>query len=383
MRWPLSDEADTGDPDITGLRHNPGRAPGLSPGRVGLAIVVLGCALIAWLVMPLSSWVSGVWAGFGSTRAPVAQVAVQQTDMRDMNQLIPHYTSKPPPTPAVEVAPPVVEPVMLAATVEVPPPVPQEGPKPPPVPALKPHQPKDDDAAKKRREEAKRKREAFAKSEPIFLTRKKDDKPGQTHALKSPFSLAPSETIPCETTGQISNETPGAFVAIVSRNVIDTATQSQVVIPKGAKFVMEPRTGTIFGDSRLAIEVRTLTFPGGNWLKFPSATAQDAAGTAGFTGEINRHYGRLFASIILQGVLRGGTALMTGGYGGGAGERIGSAVAQEGATEGSRQVRSQLSRTDPTITIPALYACQILLRDELVLTRAYPSVLLPGRVSQP
>jgi type IV secretory pathway VirB10-like protein len=370
MRW--TEGSDTDDPDITGLRHDPGRAPGLSPARAGLVVLVLGCALITWLVLPLSSWVSGVWAGFGTKRAPMAQVAVQQTDLKDLNLLVPHYTSTPPPLPPVEVTAP--EPVVLAAVAEVPAPAPVEPPKVvtpvPQAPVTKTPTPKDNDAAKKLREEARRKREAFAKSEPIFLTRKKDDKPGRTHALQSPYSLAPSELIPCETTMEISSDTPGAFVAIVRKDIPDTATRTLNVIPKGSKFVLKPRGKLIFGDNRMDIQTQTLTFPGGSWLKVPTNTVTDRAGTAGFTGEIDRHYGRIFGSIIIQGVLRSGTTIATGGYGGGVGERVGGAVVSEGASEGSRQVR-QAIRTDPTITIENHYHCEILLEDELVLTRAF------------
>jgi hypothetical protein len=86
--------------------------------------------------------------------------------------------------------------------------------------------------------------------------------------------------------------------------------------------------------------------------------------------------------VVLTGVLRGGTTIVAGGYGGSAADRVGGAVAQDAASEGTRQVRQNM-RTDPTITVPPLYSCSILLEDELILTRSYPPVLSPGRVSVP
>ena len=369
------------DPDVRGWRPPPGQAPGLDPRKIGGAVLVAGCALVGYLFLPLDSWVGSLWTGMDSTPSP--PMAAPHVDDRDVSQLDKHHIPKIP-VRAADAALPQEAPAdtsmydllkaqydelhgkyqQLAGLLQ--------GQAGQPVPSTTTTTPKGDEDAKKRAEEAKRKREAFAKSPPIFLTRKSDDAAGKLHALKSPYSLAPSEVIPCTTTMEISSDTPGAFVAIVSQDIPDTATRTKNVIPRGSKFVLRPRGKLIFGDSRMDIQTQTLTFPGGSWLKMPTNTVTDAHGTAGFTGDIDRHYLRIFGSILLTGVLRGGTTIATGGYSGDLGESIGGAVVQEGAAEGTRQAQRQMSRTDPTITVKNRYACQILLEDELVLTRAYP-----------
>jgi type IV secretory pathway VirB10-like protein len=383
------------DPDITEWRPDPGRAPGMSPRKIGIVVFCTGCLVVLYLFAPFESWFSRIWASFNTPTPSTAPVAVTAPTDQDLAGLAQHYVPKLPlsPTRAVEAAPVVETPdtsmydslkaqydhlqgkyADLEAWVK------GQGSKPVPQQTNTPKATIVDEENKKREEEAKKQRETLLKSKTGFLTRPKDEKVGQLHALKSPYSLAPSETIPCETTMQISSDTPGAFVAIVAKDMPDTATRQQIVIPKGSKFVMKPRGRLIFGDSRVDIQTQTLTFPGGSWLKTPAHTVTDAAGTSGFTGEIDRHYARIFGSVVITGVLRGGTTVATGGYGGDPAERIAGAVAQEGAAEGTRQAR-QFQRTDPTITIPGpkrqddgtvtMYQCQLLLEEELILTRSF------------
>lgn len=376
---------DDGEIDVRQWRPDPGRAPGFSPARIGALVVVAGCVVIAYLFLPFDRWFSGVWAGFGTASEPPSTMASLTREDDALSKLAQHYVPKAPERPLLAtVAPePVAEETSVLETLTA-----QyaqlqgqyaqlmeafnqiKGQAAPAVSTPKANGMSDE--AKQQAAESKRKREAFAKSEPIFLTREKKEGVGQLHALKSPYSLAPSEVIPCETSMALSSETPGAFVAIVRQDVPDTATRTKNVIPKGSKFVLKPRGRLIFGDSRIDIQTQTLTFPGGAWLKMPAHTVTDAYGTAGFTGRIDRHYLRIFGSILITGVLRGGTTVALNGYDGGVGERIGGAVIQEGASAGTQQVQRQMSRTDPTITVETLYACQILLEDELVLTRAYP-----------
>jgi type IV secretory pathway VirB10-like protein len=386
MRWFA--ETDTDGADVSVLRESPGRAPGMSPPRIFLLVLFGGVLLTAWLIMPLSSWVSGWWSGFGQTREQPPPTAPPRQEDQALNSLKSHHVPKRPGPPPVTDAPPVQETPKLSVVDDVTSQYDalakkyadleawvkgqgQKGAEPTPrVHGTTTKDSQTDDAAKRAREEAKRKREAVGKSEPIFLTRKKDDPVGQLHALKSPYSLAPSETIPCETTMEMSSDTPGAFVAIVRADVPDTATRQHNVLPKGSKFVLKPRGKTIFGDSRIDIQTHTLTFPGGSWLKMPTHTVTDRSGTAGFTGEIDRHLWRIYGSVILMRVLDSGTTMAVNGSGAGVGERVGAAVGQGVASETSRQARQSMN-TAPTVTVPTTYECQILLEDELVLTRSF------------
>ena len=378
------------DLEVSSWRQDPGQAHG--PKRWKLILIggglVAGIALFC--LLPFGGWFDAITARWSAPAPKASLVASVSVDKRLFNGLAEHHRSEPLPSPA----PPPTHPPLAAVTETKPvesKPLPYDalmkridelsdqvssllgqGTKPESKsPETTPKAKTVDAAQQKRLEEAKRRREAMLKSPRTLLTRPKEDKPGMLHALQSPFSLAPSEEIPCETTMAISSDTPGAFVAVVSRDVPDTATRQKNVIPKGSKFVLKPRRKTIMGDSRIDVQAQTLTFPSGPWLKLPAATVTDRAGTAGFTGDIDRHLLRNYGAVILTGVLRGGTTIVAGGYGGSPAERVTGAVAQDAAAEATRDTR-QFIRTDPTITVPALYTCRLLLEEELVLTRSYP-----------
>lgn len=189
--------------------------------------------------------------------------------------------------------------------------------------------------------------------------------------LKTSYSLAPGTLIPFLTEAKITNDTPGPFRAYVARPVCDSLTHTQVVIPQMAELVLEHSRGAIFGDSRHAVEVKTLTFPRGHgYIEFQGAAVGDREGTPGFGGDVNRHYARIFGSAIFSSTLTAGSSIVALGA-----EdplaRAGGVVATQTAREGAQQIR-QTWRTDPTITTGGAYEGSLLLRQELPLDRPYP-----------
>lgn len=363
-----------GPTDEYGVPLQPARAPGPRKGLI-IFVASVGClALAGWLVIPLSSWF-GSWGLGEQTEKPLPQTPAPAKD-RMLDGLPKHYVpnivaeaAEPPRAPSSMPVTPTDDPRMgmleqqyhaLLQQFEQ-----LKGSLKTPVTQAVPHQ-KADPAA----DERKKTREAFGKSVPIMLARHEEDaKVSQVHALKSPYSLAPLTLIPCETEMEVSSDIPGAFRAMVTSDVHASGVIKHVVIPQGSELGLQPAGQTIFGDSRIRVEVSVLKFPNGHWVKFGPATVTDRQGTTGFTGDIDRHWGRLFASILLTGVLRGGTTIATAGAAGGAGA-IGSAIVQDASNQGQQQTR-QFMRTDPTITVPQNYGCMVQLHDELVLSQAY------------
>lgn len=245
----------------------------------------------------------------------------------------------------------------------------EEARKAPPAPQARAEDPeaRERREAAKRRAEERRKEDDHARETLVVWQAKKEDREKDVQQLSTPYSLPPSTLIPCVTEMQVTNQAPGAFRAFITQPV--RSPRGEVVIPQGSVLVMEPSGKTIFGDTRLSVQASTLTFPDGRFLKFPKATVGDETGAAGFSDQIDRRWGSLFASILLTGVLRSGTTL-AGGYGGDPLERVGGAVAGETAQQGTQQVRQAL-RTEPILTIRPAYRCELLLQSELVLTRAY------------
>ena len=183
----------------------------------------------------------------------------------------------------------------------------------------------------------------------------------------SRYAIAPGWIIPCVLEMQISNEITGPFRARVREDVYDSATGQHVVIPAGSILVGQPQGKTIFGDARMGVQFSTLTFPNGQYVALKQASGLDGTGKQGFSDLIDRKWGQLLGSIVLTGVLRGGTGI-AGGYGGDPVERIGGAVGSETASQGTRQVR-QVLRTEPTLTIREGYLCYAFFDQELALAQ--------------
>jgi len=190
------------------------------------------------------------------------------------------------------------------------------------------------------------------------------DSPGRVHRLKTPWSLAPNTKIPFVTEAKVTNDTPGAFVAYVTADVKDSATQTIVVIPQYTVLGLQPSGKTILGDERLPVEILKGAYRG-KWLDFPKSSVGDRAGTAGFADQINRHWLRIAASVLMTGVLKGGSSVYTA-VGQETAERVGGAIGMEASQAGQRQVQ-QFIRTDPTLTIRPAYQGTLMLLEALEL----------------
>ena len=260
----------------------------------------------------------------------------------------------------------------------------------PPAPTYQPKPTTPQLSAEERRrlaeEEARRKRaqqqeyeQKIKQWKPLTWGKESSKKaePGQLITAGN-YSLSPGELIPCETEPVLSNEAPGAFRAFVTSHVYDSKDHKHIIIPQGTEVNGQVGGKTIiFGDSRLPIEALSFKMPNGDWMKFGKVSVGDRYGTAGFTGEIDRHLWRIVGSIFIQSVLRGGTtALVANSYDQGVTDRMAGAAVAETSREG-QQLTKQVMRTDPTITVAAGYGCSILLQEPIVIPKPYQVVSMP------
>jgi type IV secretory pathway VirB10-like protein len=247
--------------------------------------------------------------------------------------------------------------------------------KPPPAkptttPVVKP--PEDQEA--KRRKEEERKAEEGSRKLVVWRAKEEDKKRGgrvEIEMPESPYTLSAGWAVQCTVESRVNSDLQGPMIARVREPVYSSATGEHLLIPEGSVFVGERRGAPIFGESRLDVQWSTLTFPDASQITFRKPmTGGDGIGQAGLTGTVDNHWLRLFGSIILTGVLRGGTQAVGGGFASGTAERVGSTVAQEGSSEGTSRVRQILS-SKPTIVVEEGSPCTILLQDRLSLPSSY------------
>jgi type IV secretory pathway VirB10-like protein len=230
-------------------------------------------------------------------------------------------------------------------------------------------------AEAKRLAEERRKEEKDAKDTLVFHKAERSQKellhgPG-LHPPIAPIMLQQGWKVNCSVEHEINSDIPGEIVARTLSPVYDSINGTVELIPPGSTLYGRQRGAVKFGEQRIPGVFSRLNFQNGSSLKFgKDLTILDASGQAGMTGDIDNHWGRLFASVIITGVLKGG-AMGMGGYGGDIPQQIAGSVGQEASSEGQEKTK-QFLNTNPTIIAAKGEGCLLIIDDDI----AWPSQAL-------
>lgn len=185
----------------------------------------------------------------------------------------------------------------------------------------------------------------------------------------SPFVLSPGTAINVALVTAINSEAQGLLVARVLFDVMDSATQSHVLIPAGSTIMGKNDKGTVYGDSLLETHWNLISFPDDSWLDIGELESHDIEGHAGLEGEINRHYARIFGTALLTATINAGVQIGANGVGGrrdyySPASAASAAVANELGRTANQALRRDLN-TAPTITAAQAQEFVILLHRPL------------------
>ena len=92
----------------------------------------------------------------------------------------------------------------------------------------------------------------------------------------------------------INTDIPGDVIALVSQNVYDTFTQSNILIPKGSRLIGSYDSSVSWGQNRVQIVWTSVIRPDGTIIQLNGYNGTDTLGFAGTGGSVNNH----IASII-------------------------------------------------------------------------------------
>lgn len=107
----------------------------------------------------------------------------------------------------------------------------------------------------------------------------------------------------------INSDLPGQTCARVTENVYDTATGRHLLIPQQTKAIGMYDSRIAVGQSRLLIVWTRLIFPDGSSFVLEGMPGTDAAGNAGFDGDVNNHYARIFLGAAMMSLISAGAQL--------------------------------------------------------------------------
>jgi type IV secretion system protein TrbI len=181
------------------------------------------------------------------------------------------------------------------------------------------------------------------------------------------YTLAPGATkLACQIETAMNSDVEGYFTAKVSTNIYDTATGRHLLVPQGSTILGHDQSSQlVYGNERMDTVSLKLTLPDGRTVDLGRAPVTDQQGVAGLTGDVNQHYGRLLAAVLIQGVLKGGTAAMTTAMTNAAGAgQVASGIASVG-NQATNKVTGPMLNTRPTITVAAGQLCNVLLLEPL------------------
>ncbi len=127
--------------------------------------------------------------------------------------------------------------------------------------------------------------------------------------LPSPFVLQQGTLIPAILTGGIHSELPGQITAMVRRNVYDSTTGRDLLLPQGARLVGSYDNRVAWGQKRVLFAWHRLIFPDGRSLDLEGMPGADLAGRAGVRDKVNNHFVRTFGSALLLSAISAGGQL--------------------------------------------------------------------------
>ena len=200
-------------------------------------------------------------------------------------------------------------------------------------------------------------------------------------------TLRAGSVIPAALVTGMNSDLPGPVVAQVTRNVYDSATQRDVLIPAGTRLVGEYDDQIAYGQDRALVAWTQMLFPDGTSVELPGLPGADLEGYAGLSDRVDRHYGRVFGSALLLAAVGAGVEMAAPNNRG-----IGFDVSPQEVA--SRQIAIELSRiatetvrqdlrVEPTVRVSPGYRFYVLLARDLPFASPYRPRAAVGRFARP
>ncbi|HYD72515.1 MAG TPA: TrbI/VirB10 family protein, partial [Candidatus Binatia bacterium] len=187
---------------------------------------------------------------------------------------------------------------------------------------------------------------------------------------RSPYTIQAGATISAALITALNSDQPGRVIAQVSENVFDSVTGETLLIPQGARLTGSYDSDTAYGERRLLVVWNRLIMPNGWSIPLRAMPGADAAGSAGLTGDVDAHIGRIAVASFISAVLGVAANESEDEDDARLSQSIGDAAAQQAAQTGSRVVDRELN-VRPTLRIRAGARVRVLVSQDIQL-RPYP-----------
>jgi type IV secretion system protein TrbI len=170
---------------------------------------------------------------------------------------------------------------------------------------------------------------------------------GQAHGCV----LSPPHHIPVLSMEGLNSDRPGTAALLVEKDVYDSIRGDCLMIPKGTTITAPYSSDIKPGEESILVAATEMRLPNGKHVPLFGGQGADADGAAGFSGDVNNHFLKIFGTSFLTAILLrkfdgGDTSTTTGPLG----------VTQVGSTGGqvaaqtAQSVLDRYKNIPPTIT---------------------------------
>lgn len=192
----------------------------------------------------------------------------------------------------------------------------------------------------------------------------------------SPYELKAGTIIPGTLYTGINSDLPGQITGQVQSNVYDSRAGKHLLIPQGSKIIGIYDSQISFGQERILIVWNRIMFPNGQSLNLEGMSGVDMSGYAGFTDQVNSHYGKMLYSVILMSVLSSGAQLSQPQQSNSpfAGPTVGQTLAQSLGTNIANVGTAIVTKTlnvQPTLIIRPGYEFNIQVKKDIAFIKPY------------
>ena len=106
----------------------------------------------------------------------------------------------------------------------------------------------------------------------------------------------------------INSDLPGQIIGQVSQNIYDTASGQFLLIPQGSRMIGVYDSRVAAGQTRVLVAWNRIIFPDGSSITLGIMPGTDVGGYAGYSGDVDNHYLRIFGSSAIMSIISGGMA---------------------------------------------------------------------------
>ncbi|NKB82814.1 MAG: hypothetical protein GKS05_13215 [Nitrospirales bacterium] len=185
----------------------------------------------------------------------------------------------------------------------------------------------------------------------------------------SPYEVKAGSVIPIVLITGINSDLPGSVTGQVREHVYDSVTGNYLLIPQGTKVIGRYDSSVTFGQERVLVVWHRLIFPDGTSFNLEGLPGVDLSGFAGIEDDVDHHWGRLLAGVILSSALAATANFSQGSFTNDsvdATQVVTSNIGQNINRTGQR-ITDKLLDQQPTITIRPGWNVNIFVENDLVL----------------